>query len=131
MGEGYLNFGWAGVALAAAAGALLLRLIDRLMARFVNNLAMLPVYIGFVAWCARVHTQPMMMWISSLIKVIAIALMIHLFTQWFGERQPAVRAAAAGDEFGDDDGYGHAGGGTVPAMHAPQNGSRKGHGDYF
>jgi hypothetical protein len=126
MGEGFLNFGWPGVLLAAAASALILRLIDRLMVRFVNNLAMLPVYIGFVAYCARVHTQPMMMWISSLIKVIAVALVVHMLTQWFGERQFATQPAPASGEFDSDD-HAQGSGGTAPAPNA----SRNGHGDYF
>jgi hypothetical protein len=86
MGEGYLNYGWVGVALSAAAIALMLRATDRFMLRLVDNMAMLPVYIGFVALCARLHTNVMAMWISAIIKLGSVAIAVHLLTRWFGER---------------------------------------------
>ena len=100
MGEGYLNYGWIGVVGAAVLCALMLRATDRLVLRFVHNIAILPVYIGFVALTARLHTQPVMMWIHSYIKLLAVALAVHLLTVWFGYRATP-QGGMVGDEMMD------------------------------
>jgi hypothetical protein len=106
MGEGYLNYGWLGVIGCAVFAAIVMRSLDRFMLRFVNNIAMLPVYIGFVAFTARMHTQPVMMWIHSYLKLLFVAMVIHLLTKQFGYRPsvtPSELAAASRPEPDRDD----------------------------
>ena len=96
MGEGYLNYGWFGVVLAAIVIAIMLRLMDRFMLRSVNNIAVLPVYMGFVALSARLHTQSLSMWIGGFIKLIGVAIVMHLLTKRFGEHPATVAVPPEG-----------------------------------
>lgn len=81
MGEGYLNFGWPGVALAGFMAALLVRLADWFIVRYLWNIAVLPIYIGTVAIYARLHTQPIAIWIPTFIKMVFFTLLVHILTR--------------------------------------------------
>lgn len=69
MGEGYLNFGWPGVALAAMVSAFLLRWGERFLLRYSRNSIFLPVYVTFLLMMSRMHTQPLSIWVGSILKV--------------------------------------------------------------
>jgi hypothetical protein len=81
MGEGYLNYGWPGVVLAGVVVAVLVRIVDWFMMRPLWNVAVLPVYIGSLAIVARLHTQPISIWIPTVIKMLFLTWIIHMLTR--------------------------------------------------
>ncbi|MEY2411391.1 MAG: hypothetical protein QOF48_4061 [Verrucomicrobiota bacterium] len=89
MGEGYLNFGWPGVALAAIVSAFLLRWGERFLLRYSRNSIFLPVYVTFLLMMSRMHTQPLSIWVGSILKVCLLL--------WLGQSltRPIDRLVAA------------------------------------
>lgn len=81
MGEGWLNFGVAGVVLAGVLSAVLLHFTESFIVRFLWNAATLPVYVGAIAILSRLHTQPMAVWVTTVPKMMLLVLLIHLLTR--------------------------------------------------
>jgi hypothetical protein len=80
-GEGYLNFGWPGVVLAGAVTAMLVRITEWFLLKYLWNVAILPVYIGTLAIMARQHTQAIAVWVPTIIKMFMLTWMIHFLTR--------------------------------------------------
>jgi hypothetical protein len=77
IGEGYLNFGWPGVLAAGLVCGVLTRATERLAygrSRRVNALR-LAIYCSFVLTAARLHTQPLAVWVGMVWKTAAFALL--------------------------------------------------------
>jgi hypothetical protein len=81
VGEGYLNFGVLGVVLAGIVGALLLRLAEFPVIWCLRNVAVLPVYVGLIGVCSRLHTQPFAIWVTSFPKAILFAFLVYVLTK--------------------------------------------------
>jgi hypothetical protein len=81
MGEGWLNFGIAGVVLAGFLSAVILHLTELFVVRFLWNAAILPVYIGAIAILARMNAQPMAVWVTAVPKVMLLVVIVHLITR--------------------------------------------------
>jgi hypothetical protein len=80
-GEGWLNFGVAGVVFAGFLSALILRFTERFMIWRLTSVAVLPVYVSYIAIMSRIHTQPIDVWVASLIKGMFLAFIVSLVTK--------------------------------------------------
>jgi hypothetical protein len=81
MGEGYLNFGYPGVALAALLSAVAIQLGNRIISGMLYNTACIPVYAVAIGIVARIHTAAAAVLLTTFPKLIALALLVHLFTR--------------------------------------------------
>jgi hypothetical protein len=70
MGEGYLNFGWPGVFLAGFISALIVHLTETYLLRRSYSSVFITFYLFFLTGLARLHTQPVGIWVSMMIKTI-------------------------------------------------------------
>lgn len=93
MGEGYLNWGYPGIVLAAIGAALLVRFYDWLMRKMLVTVGVLPVYIGFCVVCARLPVETMGIWFSSFPKALLLMVIVWLFSTRMGTPAGAQDAA--------------------------------------
>ncbi len=80
-GEGYLNFGWFGVVVEAVACGLMVRTIEWVFSLILWNGSILPIYIATLAIFARMHTQPMTIWTTAVVKTIMFVTVLHWLTR--------------------------------------------------
>ena len=80
-GEGYLNFGWYGVMLAAIVAAMFIRSVEWLFSRLLWNGAVLPIYVATLALFALIHLQGFTGWFTTIPKLIFVVVFIHLMTR--------------------------------------------------
>jgi hypothetical protein len=78
VGEGFLNFGWAGVILAAMGSAFLLRQSERFICRFTENEMFLPIYVSFLLNVSRIHVESAAVFTGFMLKYCVLMYLAHV-----------------------------------------------------
>jgi hypothetical protein len=111
MGEGYLNFGWYGVAVAGLVCGGLLALVQRGFFHFRDSAVFVPLFAAALVAVARLHTQPMAIYVAWSIKTTGLLILTAYFVassmRSHGRSKSADRHSAAHSDPSTGDGHAH------------------------
>ncbi len=95
MGEGYLNFGWYGVAFAGMLCGVLLSLVQRSFHRALYSQVYVPLYAAALFGVARLHTEPLAIYVAWSIKTTILLILAVQFVGpgWFMRRRSALHTS--------------------------------------
>jgi len=94
MGEGYLNFGWAGVLVSGLICGILVPLTEGFLLKRSTRTLFFAFYLWFLIDLARLHTQCAGVWVSILVKTILFFFSSSAFVRLFESREPLNSSSA-------------------------------------